>query len=229
MPISSFLAQSAIAKPGVCTSSTRPASPYEGQVIYETDTDRTLVWNGSGWVFLSTSAAGDVGLVKVIPTGATNGTVGSDGTITIGTAVSSVAVTGAFSASFDNYKILVQGGSASTNAGYFTLQLGSTTSNYRYDYMTGNLASSISNSGSVGASNFPFVGFKSSSLMATIEVIGPFASSMTMVTCPAGQTGNNMGTLNGVQIDATSFTGFTLAASTGTFTGGTIRVYGYRN
>ena len=34
-------------KPGVCTSSTRPASPYDGQVIYENDTNRTLVWNGS--------------------------------------------------------------------------------------------------------------------------------------------------------------------------------------
>lgn len=36
-------------KPGVCTSSTRPAAPYEGQMIYETDTDRVLVWNGVGW------------------------------------------------------------------------------------------------------------------------------------------------------------------------------------
>ena len=49
MPISSFLAPSAIAKPGVCTSSTRPASPYEGQVIYETDTDKILAWSGSSW------------------------------------------------------------------------------------------------------------------------------------------------------------------------------------
>lgn len=36
-------------KPGVCTSTTRPASPYEGQTIYETDTDKTLVWTGSAW------------------------------------------------------------------------------------------------------------------------------------------------------------------------------------
>ena len=38
-----------------------------------------------------------------------------------------------------------------------------------------------------------------------------------------------MGWMTGVQIDATSFTAFTLGASTGTMTGGTIRVYGYRN
>lgn len=36
-------------KPGVCTSTTRPASPFVGQTIYETDTNRMLVWNGSSW------------------------------------------------------------------------------------------------------------------------------------------------------------------------------------
>ena len=34
-------------RPGVCTSSTRPTAPYEGQTIFETDTDRMYVWNGS--------------------------------------------------------------------------------------------------------------------------------------------------------------------------------------
>ena len=36
-------------KPGVCTSTTRPTAPYEGMMIYETDTDKVLVWNGSAW------------------------------------------------------------------------------------------------------------------------------------------------------------------------------------
>ena len=36
-------------KPGVCTSSTRPASPFEGQMIYETDTDVLAIWNGTAW------------------------------------------------------------------------------------------------------------------------------------------------------------------------------------
>lgn len=49
MGLSSQLAPSAIAKPGVCTSSTRPASPYEGQVIYTTDTDLLQIWNGTAW------------------------------------------------------------------------------------------------------------------------------------------------------------------------------------
>lgn len=34
---------------GVCTSTTRPESPYVGQMIYETDTNKLKVWLGSNW------------------------------------------------------------------------------------------------------------------------------------------------------------------------------------
>ncbi|GAV21621.1 phage tail-collar fiber domain-containing protein [Carboxydothermus pertinax] len=33
----------------ICTSTTRPANPVEGQHIYETDTDKTLKWDGTQW------------------------------------------------------------------------------------------------------------------------------------------------------------------------------------
>jgi hypothetical protein len=36
----------------VCLSTTRPASPYTGQTIYETDTDRPMVWDGAAWKHL---------------------------------------------------------------------------------------------------------------------------------------------------------------------------------
>jgi len=61
MPLSSVVGAQSIVKPGVCTSSTRPASPFEGQMIYETDTDKVLVYNGTAW--------------KQVPTAATAGTV----------------------------------------------------------------------------------------------------------------------------------------------------------
>lgn len=67
MPISQQIGSSSLAKPGVCTSSTRPASAYEGQMIYETDTDRILVWNGSAWILSSSVGPYSNSSVTVAP------------------------------------------------------------------------------------------------------------------------------------------------------------------
>ena len=40
-------------RPGVCTSSTRPTAPYEGFMIYETDTDMVAIWNGTAWRYIA--------------------------------------------------------------------------------------------------------------------------------------------------------------------------------
>jgi phage gp37-like protein len=45
-------------RPGVCTSSNRPAVPFDGQVIYMTDVDQTAVWDGTQWTVLAPIAGG---------------------------------------------------------------------------------------------------------------------------------------------------------------------------
>jgi hypothetical protein len=40
-------------RPGVCSSTTRPQAPFEGQMIYETDTNRVLVWDNAAWVMIA--------------------------------------------------------------------------------------------------------------------------------------------------------------------------------
>ena len=50
MGIASFSGASSVIKPGVVTSSTRPSSPFVGQLIYETDTNGLEAYNGSAWV-----------------------------------------------------------------------------------------------------------------------------------------------------------------------------------
>jgi hypothetical protein len=45
----------------VCTSSTRPGSPVDGQHIYETDTDKTLSWDGTAWNPVSGAASYQAG------------------------------------------------------------------------------------------------------------------------------------------------------------------------
>lgn len=52
MTVSSSTAGS---RPGICTAANRPLAPYEGQIIYETDTDRTLQWTGTAWDRLNRS------------------------------------------------------------------------------------------------------------------------------------------------------------------------------
>lgn len=37
----------------ICTSSTRPSSPFEGMEIYETDTDKVLIYSGTGWATIA--------------------------------------------------------------------------------------------------------------------------------------------------------------------------------
>jgi len=53
-------------RPGVCTSSTRPTAPYEGQMIYETDTDMLGVWNGSSWRYFASSATTNGSVLQVV-------------------------------------------------------------------------------------------------------------------------------------------------------------------
>jgi hypothetical protein len=47
-------------RPGVCTSTTRPTAPYEGQMIYTTDLDTLEIWTGSAWQVTFTAAASPV-------------------------------------------------------------------------------------------------------------------------------------------------------------------------
>jgi len=61
MPLSNYLPSSRLIQPGVCTSTTRPASPYEGQAIYETDTDKMYIWNGSAWRYMATPQTTEIG------------------------------------------------------------------------------------------------------------------------------------------------------------------------
>lgn len=42
-------------RPGVCLSTSRPASPYIGQVIYMTDVNVSAVWDGTSWSGLDRS------------------------------------------------------------------------------------------------------------------------------------------------------------------------------
>jgi hypothetical protein len=148
---------------------------------------------------------------------------------TIGTAVSSVTVTGAFSADYDNYVITVSGGASSTNT-TLNFRCGTTASGYRWSYVYTSYTNAPSGAGSGSDTSVVYCGFSNTSgINAVINVSGPFLSGPTMITGDGGSIANFAGRVTGYEPNNTSFTSFTLVNGTGTMTGGTIRVYGFNN
>jgi hypothetical protein len=148
---------------------------------------------------------------------------------TIDSAVSSVTVTDAFSANWDNYLITASGG-AGTATTTLALRLGAKTTNYRYQYIYGEWANAALAVGTVTADRFDFVGSASASgLHAAITVIAPNLATATRVVADSSAMGNYSGNMTGYDALTTQYTDFTLLPYSGTITGGTIRVYGYRN
>ena len=151
----------------------------------------------------------------------------------VGTAVSSVTVTDAFSSTFDNYKIVYHGGSGS-GFGSLLMTLGSTTTDYYwgryYVYYSGG---SINSSGGSADSSWSVGTIQDNPnlTMVSVDLFGPYLSVSTMMQLNvrlsglSGAAGGGGGFLN----STTSYTSFTLTASANTMTGGTIRVYGYNN
>jgi hypothetical protein len=105
MPLSSVVGAQSIVKPGVCTSSTKPASPFDGQVIYMTDADQTAVWDGSSWVGLERSRDRNViinGAMQVAQRGTSTASITGDGYFTADRWRDSLSSLGTWTQSVEN-------------------------------------------------------------------------------------------------------------------------------
>jgi len=143
MPLSSVVGAQSIIKPGVCTSSTRPAVPFEGQMIYETDTDVLAIWNGSAWRQLAAATATSGSVLQVQSTTVTaqpttstasmTDITGMTVTITPKSSSSKILVTGMFNIGMDStddmWFNLVRGSTALTGTGTTWYQRGNAFSN----------------------------------------------------------------------------------------------------
>jgi hypothetical protein len=137
----------------------------EGQFAFLEDTDTTQYYDGSTWQ----AVGGASGLTLISST-------------TIGTTVSSVAITGAFSATYDNYKVILSGGVAST-AGSISLQLGATTTGYYSGYPRVIYSSAAaSNLADNNASSFTrYASGNTNGLAANFELLAPNLASLTII------------------------------------------------
>ena len=151
-------------------------------------------------------------------------------TQTVGTAVSSVTVTSAFSADYDNYLILLSGGTGSASASV-NIEIGGSTTGY-YGFMSYGDATTNTplGAGRNNLSILQWVGGHNAgqASFVSVQVMGPFKAAYTKFANGAFQQGNAYGTMQGEHRVATSYTSFKLVPDSGTLTGGTIAVYGYK-
>ena len=208
-------------RPGVCTSSTRPTAPYEGQVIYETDTDLSYVWGGAAWQQVSGgTAVGNSGLVYIT-------------SATIGSGVSTVPVANAFSTTYDNYLIQVINTVVSANQPNLAIQMTGTTSGYHYagfyqSFASATMTGDVTTTGTyfpLGACGNGTAGGG----RATMDVVvkSPQVAQATFFSSQNASLNWNT-SYTGHMNNSTQYTGFTILPSSGNLTGGTIAVYGYR-
>ena len=214
-------------KQGVCTSTTRPSNPYEGQMIYETDTDLTYIWGGTAWQQVSGgTAVGNSGLVYITSVAATG---------------ASTTISNCFTSTYENYRIIFSNGATSNTGVYFYIQwtvagTPSTTS-YGWSY-TGLREDNVSSpyigySSAVPRTNLGELGmnptFAGAVNNSSIDVYMPFLTARTFALFQSVSYPSPFAFVSGgiAQDQSTSKDGFKLGISAGTYTG-TITVYGYR-
>jgi hypothetical protein len=184
------------------------ATPVEGMMTYLEDLDRYDTYNGSSHV-----PAFGLTLVK---------------SQTIGSAVTSVVVNNAFSADYENYRIIMSGGTASAGLG-IRFQLGASTTGYygvrsNLVYATGGATTTLVNNGAF----FDNVGNLNTTYMfMNIDLLSPFLAAWTILN-GFNVAQASSGITTGSHQVSTSYSGFTVSVSSGNFTGGTISVYGYK-
>jgi hypothetical protein len=152
---------------------------------------------------------------------------------TVGSGVSSVEVTDAFSSTYDNYLIKVSGidGSTATNG---TLTFGATTTGYYYSliYTTYTSNTVVGLAGSNQSSIPNVLGYSSSNgANMNMYVNSPnLVDNTTFYYNGVDPNASGIGlTAAGYVNNTTQYTSFKITAATGTLTGGTIKVYGYQN
>lgn len=153
-------------------------------------------------------------------------------TQTIGSGASSVVVTSAFSASYDNYLITISGGTASAN-GSASLQLNNstgTTYSAVGTYGNFNVNSGVTYNPAAATRWTDALVIGTSTYQAHIYLSSPFASRPTTGWTDSASNASYY-KFSLLDTSTNSSTGFTITPVTGgvTFTGGTVRVYGYRN
>ena len=149
---------------------------------------------------------------------------------TVGSGVTTVAVASCFSTTYDNYKIQWSGASTLTTGNAINMILGSTVAGY---YGVMQYASYAGVGGQVVGDNnvaawTHCAGANQSQVIFDADIYNTFKTQITSMSTNIYNDNANSGKKTGWLNTTTSYTGFTWTVASGTITGGTVVVYGYR-
>jgi hypothetical protein len=165
-------------------------------------------------------------------TGGSAGTV-SNGIVTIGSANTEISISNAFNADFLNYKIIVSVNSVSAANTALAFRFGGAASNYAYTSVIAAFDSlGPTNASTTGVNEGAFaLAFQTEGCDAVADVFRPNLASWTTYTSQniaRNSTSNaQFRQYAGVHGTSTAYTSFSVRTLSGSFTGGTISVYGY--
>jgi hypothetical protein len=148
---------------------------------------------------------------------------------TIGSAVSSISVSDAFSSTYENYKIIISGNGGGSGNGAFRMSLNGITTNYYNSYVRVNYDGNILGLGNnaVLASWIEVGSFSTTSISMNCDLLNPFLAKPTRMSAMYSDVNYGFSN-NGYNSNSTSATGFSLqCVGAASVTGGTIYVYGY--
>ena len=151
-------------------------------------------------------------------------------TQTIGTAVSTVTVSNAFSSDYENYKIIVKGSTTSAASNIF-MTLGSTNTGYYYASIGGNYGSQTATyTNGNNTTGWLIATSDTTGFSSNIELSGPNVADQTTYAAWGldMRTTGSPQPIQGFVNNTTVYTAFTLSSGANTMTGGTISVYGYK-
>jgi len=210
------------------------------------------VWSGSAWVSVATEVeslatyatqsyannSSDVasGLKPLVPSSVAIGS-GSSSVSTLGqvsfTGASSVSLNDVFSTTYKNYKILLDHSASTALNTSIRLRVSNsdnTTANYARQYLVA-IGAAVSGGLSTAQTSWALNVPVNNRASAECTLFNPFASIQTsmQVINQSDYTGSTIIVVDGYAFQATtSFTGFSIIASTGTITG-SVSVYGYKD
>jgi hypothetical protein len=202
------------------------ASPSEGMVTYTKDDDAIQVYDGSDFV----GVGSDSGLIHIE-------------TVSFAS-LASQSINDVFSATYDNYLILVKSSCSAATQLNLRMRVGGSdlsSSSYMYGgvYVEYNGSAAVVGENATGtpggasSAGFNILDVDGNPGYARLAMFDPFATEQTGILYE--QSFNSGGSRNsgyyeafsGLTTVTTSFTGFTLLPATGNITG-TVSVYGYK-